>query len=168
MARPQDPIKGYLRDTISGETLEFQYNPQPLRDNESLGLTTLSVPSASHPRIIPSAPGPREISFTIQFSRDSDDKSEVAKKASWLKSLRYPSEGSRFETYRAPVVLFVFGKFYKIPCYLKQVNMNFDQMFDPATLEPWFVSAAVVFVEASEEDLTTVNIRRRGAFNAVR
>jgi len=160
--------KGYLTDTVTGETLTFQYNPQPIRDNDSLALNSIPVPSASHPRVTPGAPGNRDISFQLKFHRDSDDTGEIPKKASWLKSLRYPSEGSSFQTYRAPIIIFNFGKFYRIACYLKSINMIFDHYFEPETLEPWFLTADVVLTEAPDADLTSNMIRRRGAFNVVR
>lgn len=160
--------RGYFVDTVSGDSLLFQHNPMPIKDSQSQSLNILSIPSASQPRVTPGAPGARPITFKLMWSRETSDVEEVKRKVNWIKSLRYPHDGGSFQTYRAPIVLFVFGKFYKLACYLKKCDTVFDHHFEETTLDPWFASVDIELVEAPYSDILANMARRRGVFNAVR
>lgn len=158
-----NPPKGYILDSKTAERIEFQYNPIPIRDRKSLMLNKQRIPGASHPRVTPSTGGPREVSFTLNFYAEEGDPSFVEQKVAFLRSLEYPHAGQNFETHRAPLCFFVYGKLYKLPCYIEKVDLRFDEVFDPADLRPWYAFVDIVLVEAPQEAVVAAAVRTRGA-----
>ena len=160
---PPIPPKGYLVDTKTGERMEFQYNPMPIRDRKSLNVSSVNMPGASHPRTTPSSGGKRDISFTLSFYAENGDPAEVEQKISFLRSLEYPHQGNSFETHQAPMCFFVMGKFYKLPVYITKVDLRFDEIFDSTDLRPWYAFVDISMTEASQEDIVAAAVRTKGA-----
>lgn len=156
------PPKGYIVDTRTTEQMEFQYNPQPIRDRKKNNLTKQVIPGASHPRVVPSSGGSREISFRLDFEVDGEDRSFVQNKAAFLRSLEYPSRGHNFETHSPPLCLFVFGSLYKLMVYVESVDIRFDEYFNRDDLQPWFAFIDVTLVEAPIADIQAAAVRSKG------
>ena len=157
------PPKGYIVDSRNGDRIEFQYNPIPIRDTKGLRLNVQSIPGASHPRVTPSSGGNRQLTFTLHFYNESGDVNFVENKVAFLRSLEHPYEGENFETHRAPLCFFVYGKMYKLAVYVERVNIRFDEVFDEETLQPWYAFVDVTLTEAAREDVRASAVRTRGA-----
>jgi hypothetical protein len=101
------PLEAGTDTVLSGEMKAFQYFPESIKDNKLTNWQPKDVPGLSHPIYQWTSCGPREIGFTVVFTRDnaltaaekvapvgqetSDPRNvHIPAAISWLRSFKYP------------------------------------------------------------------------------
>lgn len=144
--------KGFLVDTVTGERLTFQYNPETFDITKQPKWATIEVPGLSNPKYQYVGGGEKKISFKLDFYRApgmTGDK--IAKILDFLESLTYPDygikAGSNFEKGAHPV-LFNFGKFFQnFRCFVSNYKATPEYLFEPKTLLPLKASVELELTE---------------------
>lgn len=146
---PPKVTKGFLVDTVTGESLKFQYNPNQIQLTRSPSWASQEVPGMSHPRLQFVQGGDRKFSFSLDFFSDERGRKDVKRKMDWLESLTYPDwDGITNMQRGAHPVLFNFGDLYKnITCVVTNFTATPQTLFDPTSLLPL---RATVDIELTE------------------
>ena len=148
-------VKGYLVDVETGESLEFQYNPDDILDKKSTAFAAIKVPGMSHPRYQFVAGEPRKIVFKLSFF-----KGDVKESVNWLQSLLYPEHAGTMLKNAPHKVLFMFGDLYPgTICVVRQVKARYIHMFDKDSLLPQHAEVEVTLEEYIDESVDYSEVR---------
>ena len=147
---------GYLVDTVTRESLEFQYNPDEITDDKSTDYAAIKVPGMSHPRYQYVAGEARRITFKLAFF-----KGPVKEKVSWLQSLLYPAHEKTMLKTAPHKVLFFFGDLYAgVPCIVREVRARYFHMFDQTNLLPQHAEVDITLEEIVGKSVSYSEVRQ--------
>lgn len=144
--QPPAITNGFLVDTVTGQSLVFQYNPSELTVTRSPNWASITVPGMSHDKMQFINGGPRKFAFNLDFFGTG---AEVSQHLYWLESLTYPDfNGSTNLTRGAHPVLFTFGQLYRnIRCVVTNFSGTPEYLFNPTTLLPYKAKVSIELTE---------------------
>lgn len=145
----------FLVDTVTGERLVFQMNPNDITDDKSTNFARIPIPGMSHPRYQFVSGEARKVSFKIHLF-----KGPVKDQVTWLQSLLYPEHAGTILKNGPHRVLFVFGDLY--PGFLGVVTgakVRYFDLFDRETLAPQRAEVDLSLEEYVEQSVSYKEIR---------
>lgn len=148
-----DPAKGFLRDEVTDERRDFQFNPEELELALGAEWTAVSPRGSSHARQSFKHGKGRSFSLTLKFLRRTTDASDVATEMRALEALPFADYDRTGRLERAPHTQHVvFGSWRDFRCIVQEVRISMkDVWWDPATLVPGEFVATLTFAEVPPE-----------------
>lgn len=147
------PAKGFMRDEVTDERRDFQFNPEELELVLGAEWTAVSPRGSSHPRQSYKHSKGRSFSLTLKFLRETVDASDIEQRQRWIESLPFADYDRSGRLLRAPHTQHVvFGAWRSLRCTIEEVRVAMkDVWWDPETLRPGEFTATVTFSEVPPE-----------------
>lgn len=152
---------GYLRDTITGERIDFQFNPSDLPVKVSASWTEHEAPGSSHRRRHFKSTSGRSESMSLTFIRRNADGSDVDALRKRLESLPFPDYAPNGRLQRGPhPILLVFGGMRSLRVLVTEVSLAHGPWFHPETTAPGELRATIAWADSpAEGDLSRDDVR---------
>lgn len=156
--QPPAITKGFIVDTVTGQSLRFQFNPNELTVTRAPNWASVTVPGMSHDKMQFINGGPRKFSFELEFFGTGED---VANRLRWLESLTYPDfNGTTNLTRGAHPCLFTFGQLYRnIRCVVTSYSGTPHYLFNPQSLLPYKAKVSLELTQLIEQSVSSASIR---------
>lgn len=117
------PARGWLYNEVTGERLEFQFNPE-INDVKGTSFASSVVPGLSHPVLQFTAGDARQISFTLDFTAFEGDR-DILRDIRWIQALQYPTWEEGVLSAAPPRVILSMGKTLTVRGVVKNVQAHY-------------------------------------------
>lgn len=160
------PPRGVLRNVETGRALEFQYNPESIKEKLEavyVDLAVLGLPHEpdmyDHTKSL--AIGPLELNFDAMGIEGTT----VHEKRLFLHSLMYPRRGADDVTGGGPPrVLFIWPNLYSIVCRVRSLEIEFLRFFND--MRPALFKATITLVESRLVRLASEDVLNNGTLRS--
>ncbi len=143
---------GYLRDTITRERLDFQFNPDDLPMSLGASFASKTPRGASHPRLHFTSSEGRTESLALTFIRQTPDATDMEALRRRLMALTFADYDATGRLQRGPHPLtLVFGGLQTLRVIVTKVKLSQGPYFDPTTTAPGEIRATLEWIEQPEE-----------------
>lgn len=159
------PARGWLYNEVTGERLEFQFNPD-VEDRKSTSFASSVVPGLSHPVLQFQAGEGRVISFTLAFSAFEGDR-DILRDIRWIQSLQYPTWEEGVLQSAPPRVIFSMGRHLTVRGVVRSVQVRYGR-WSPDLSRLLEGSVAVQLEEYVEKSVDAAAILRGYVGSSVR
>jgi len=144
--------KGMIIDTVTGNGLEFQYNPDRIKINYTPQYVDHDVPGLRFPVSQWVNGSNKIIDFTLEFFAEDENSFSVRDKVEFLESFLHPDFRQNSKIVKAPkILLFVFGQFFTKACEMRDCVPVYEKMFEKKSLAPKMVSLKIKLKEIELE-----------------
>lgn len=142
---------GYLRDLVTNERLEWQFNPEDLPVSVGANYADKTPRGASHPRGHYTGSKGRTGSLTLTFIRQTTDGADITALRKRLEALPFPSYDAGGRLRRGPnPILLVFGGMRSLRVRIDDVKLTGGPWFDPETTQPGELRAEITWTDQPE------------------
>lgn len=147
------PAKGFMRDEVTDERRDFQFNPEEFELKLGVEWTAVSPRGSSHARQSFKHSKGRSFSLTLKFLRQSTDARDIETVMRSLEALAFADYDRSGRLLRAPHPQHVvFGAWRSFRCVVEEVTLSMkDVWWDPETLRPGEFTATITFFEVPPE-----------------
>jgi len=145
------PTLGYLRDTVTNERLDFQFNPADLPVSLGANYATKTPRGASHPRLHFTSGEGRSESIALTFIRQQADAKDMVEMRRRLMALTFADYDSNGRLRRGPhPMMLIFGGLQAFRVKIKSVKLAQGPWFHPETTAPGELHATLEWIEEPE------------------
>lgn len=144
-------VLGYLRDLVTGERLDWQFNPEDLPVSLGASYADKTPRGASHPRGHYTGSKGRTGSITLTFIRQTTDGEDITALRKRVEALVFPDYDASDRLRRGPhPVLLVFGGMRSLRVRIDDVKLTSGPWFDPETTAPGELRAEITWTDQPE------------------
>lgn len=148
----KDKINCYIKNLVTGTTIEFELIPETVSDNNSASFDAQDIRGRSNPIQGYNTSGPRTVSFSIQL-HDDYCKDGILTTVNKLRALTYPAYGGGVTP---PSCYVRFGKMIRMKAVVTSVSVQWNKPYRNGVFTQAEVS--LDFTEIRNKSLSASNI----------